>query len=162
MSGRGEAGVAVRAAELEDATDVARLLHDFNTEFGDPSPGVALLAERLRRLLSLPDVVALLAAHPPVGVALVTFRPNVWDTGPVALLDELYVAPGSRNQGIGAALLDRAIGLARDRGTQTFEINVDSEDADARRFYERHGFRHLAPDKAGGALYYWRSLAKRR
>lgn len=148
----------VRSAGLEDAATVARLLHDFNTEFGDPSPGVAVLAERLRRLLAGSDVVALLAAEPSVGVALVTFRPNVWDAGPVALLEELYVAPASRRRGIGAALLERAVALARERGTKTFEINVDSEDTDARRFYEREGFRHFAPGTTDGPLYYWREL----
>jgi len=38
-------------------------------------------------------VIALLAGEPPVAVALLTLRPNVWYEGQVALLDELYVAP---------------------------------------------------------------------
>jgi GNAT superfamily N-acetyltransferase len=149
---------AVREAGVEDAATVARLLHEFNTEFREPSPGITLLAERLRGLLAGSDVLALLASEPAVGVALVTFRPSVWDSGPVALLDELYVVPSSRSRGFGAQLLQGAVASARERGTNTFEINVDSEDADARRFYEREGFRHFAPGTRDGPIYYRREL----
>ncbi len=39
----------IRLAGVDDAPDVARLLHDFNTEFDDPTPGVADLTVRMRR-----------------------------------------------------------------------------------------------------------------
>jgi hypothetical protein len=66
-------------------------------------PGPAVLATRLERMLAGGDVVAVLAGEPAMAVALVTMRPNVWYDGPVALLDELCVAPGSRGQGVGSA-----------------------------------------------------------
>ena len=46
-----------RRATPEDADEVTRLLHDFNTEFDTPSPGVAVLAPRLRRLLAGNDTL---------------------------------------------------------------------------------------------------------
>jgi GNAT superfamily N-acetyltransferase len=149
----------VRVAELGDAGVVAQMLHDFNLEFDAPTPGPSLLAERLRPMLSRDDVVVLLAGDPAAGVALLTFRASVWDSGPVALLEELYVQPDVRRHGIGHTLLERAVALAEARGSQTFEINVDEGDADARRFYEAHGFSDLQPETNERALYYSRSLA---
>ncbi len=142
-----------------DAAAVARLLDDFNTEFGDPSPGPAVLAERLGRLLAGDQVVALLAGRPPVGTALVTLRPNVWFPGPVALLDELYVVPGRRSQGIGSALLAAVERLVAHRGGELVEINVDGDDVDARRFYERHGYRCGSSGRSDPELYYAKELA---
>ena len=41
----------VRLADPSDAVELAGLLHDFNTEFDTPSPGPAVLADRLATLL---------------------------------------------------------------------------------------------------------------
>src|SRR3954467_13437394 len=95
----------VRVAEPQEAEVVAGLLHDFNTEFETPSPGVAVLVAHLRALLGGASTIALLAGDPASAVALVTLRPNVWYDGPVALLDELYVRPELRGRGLGSALL---------------------------------------------------------
>lgn len=149
-----------RRASVEDARQVARLLHDFNTEFETPSPGVDVLASRLRDLLATASTVAVLAGQPSRGVALVTLRSNVWYHGPVALLDELYVVPEHRGHGIGTAMLDLVVGLARGAGAELVEINVDEGDAGARRFYERHGFSAIEPVTGEHALYYWRQLGR--
>jgi len=152
-------GPDVRVAEVADAGVAAQMLHDFNLEFDTPTPGPALLEERLLRMLGRDDVVVLLAGDPAAGVALLTFRPSVWDSGPVALLEELYVRPDLRRRGIGHTLLERAVALAEARGSQTFEINVDEGDTDARRFYEAHGFTDLQPETNERALYYSRFVA---
>ena len=118
-------------ATSDDAEAVARLLHDFNAEFYTPTPGVDILAERLRSLLACDSTLAIVAGGPPVAVALVTFRPNVWYAGPVALLDELYVVPGLRNRGIGSAMVEHLLALCAQRGVGLVEINVDEGDVDA-------------------------------
>ncbi len=145
---------ATSTATVDDADEVARLLHDFNTEFDTPSPGVEVLVRRLRTLLAGPDTVAILAGTPASALALVTLRPNVWYAGPVALLDELYVIPELRGQGIGSAVIGRLQEIAADRGVGRIEINVDERDAGARRFYERHGFSPTEPDSDELALCY--------
>ena len=148
-----------RIATVADATTVAGLLHDFNVEFGDPSPGPEVLARRLGRLLSTDGTLALLAGEPPVGFALLTLRSNVWYDTPVALLDELYVVPSMRGRGIGSALLESGCALVRGRGVELVEINVDGEDRDARRFYERHAFSCVHGDQPEPELYYSRELS---
>ena len=150
----------MRVASPADADDVARLLDAFNREFETPTPGTTVLTTRLTRLLAGDDVFALLAGDPAVAFALLTLRPNVWYDGPVALLDELYVAPGHRRLGIGSAMLAAAEALILRRGGELLEINVDGEDIDARRFYERHGYRNSNPGQDDPLLYYYRDLGR--
>jgi GNAT superfamily N-acetyltransferase len=147
-----------RLATADDADEIARLLHDFNTEFDTPSPGPSAIAPRLRTLLAGDETFAIVAGAPPVAVALVTLRPNVWYDGPVALLDELYVVPDLRSRGIGSRVLDLLMATARERGVGLIEINVDEPDVDAQRFYERHGFTGIEPHTGERAFYYHQEL----
>jgi GNAT superfamily N-acetyltransferase len=149
----------VRQATAFDADTVAELLDAFNREFDTPSPGAEVLAARLRQLIAGEDFVALLGGEPAVGVAVLSLRPSVWWEGPVVTLDELYVQPHMRGQRLGHAMLEAACCLARERGSQTLEINVDGEDIDARRFYEAHGFTNTEPGATEPMFYYYRDLA---
>lgn len=149
---------AVRRAAPDDAGIVARLLHDFNTEFDTASPGVEVLTRRLQALLRTPHTIAYLAGEPAVGVALVTLRTNVWYDGPVALLDELYVAPDRRGERYGSAMIERLLADVAAMDVSAVEINVDEADVDAQRFYERHGFSGREPETGERAFYYWMEL----
>lgn len=149
-----------RLATAADAAELARLLHDFNTEFATPTPGVEWLTARLRELLAGDDTLAILAGDPAVALALVTLRPNVWYAGRVALLDEMYVAPELRGQGIGSAVIELMLASVRERGAELVEINVDEGDVDAQRFYERHGFSPTEPDTGERAFYFFQELER--
>jgi GNAT superfamily N-acetyltransferase len=155
MTGRGP---NPRAAAVSDARTIAELLDAFNREFDTPTPGVQVLAPRLERLLAGEHLIALLTGDPPCGLALLSLRPSVWHAGPVATLDELYVVPGRRGNGIGGALLSAAEAAARRRGAESLEINVDGADTGARRFYERHGYTNTDPGQDEPMLYYNRDL----
>lgn len=150
--------VPPRLATAVDAPELAALLHDFNTEFDTPTPGPTVLEERLRTLLDGEVTFAVLAGEPPVGLALLTLRPNVWCAGPVALLDELYVVPDLRGQRIGSAIMAEVLALTERLGVSLIEINVDESDVDAQRFYERHGFSMTDPDSGERAFYLTREF----
>jgi hypothetical protein len=62
---------------------------------------------------------------------------------------------GSRHRPAGAAEE-----TTRQRGGELLEINVDGDDVDARRFYERHGYRNSEPRSDEQLLYYFRELAR--
>ena len=46
--------------------------------------------------------------------------------------------------------------MIRQRGGELLEINVDGDDTDARRFYERHGYVNSEPGEDQPLLYYYR------
>lgn len=56
------------------------------------------------------------------------------------LVENLYIVPEERGEGIGAALLEAAEDALADRGCTTVSLDVLAANADARRFYERHGY----------------------
>jgi ribosomal protein S18 acetylase RimI-like enzyme len=136
--------VEVRLAGPDDAGDAARLLHDFNTEFGEATPGAEKLAERLRELWTQGDTVVLLAGTPAVGVAVMRLRLSIWTAGRECYLAELYVEPGRRGQGVGRALMTRVLEIAREQGADWIELNSDEDDTAARALYESLGFEKTA------------------
>jgi ribosomal protein S18 acetylase RimI-like enzyme len=155
----GESEHRVRRAGPEDAPDVARLLHDFNTEFGEPTPGVAKLAERVERLIAAGAVTVLLVGDGPDGLAQLRLNPSVWSDAPGAYLEELYVAPARRGRGMGRALLNAAMEAAREAGADHIDLNTGETDEAARGLYESAGFtnREGRPD-GPRMLYYERVL----
>ncbi|PTM85449.1 polyketide cyclase/dehydrase/lipid transport protein [Dietzia psychralcaliphila] len=155
----------VRVATPADATSLGGLLHDFNTEFDCPTPSAAEAAGRFERLLRREDVLAVVAGitdgrapGADVGFAFLTLRPTPYWDGPLAQLEDLYIRPDLRAAGIGTAVLHRSVSEVRKRGCDEILINVDSDDVDARRFYERHGFSDRDPDTGSGMRCYLRRL----
>ena len=59
-------------------------------------------------------------------------------------VEALAVSAGYRGQGIGTALLERAIELARAEGLASVVLDVVDTNPGARRLYERAGFRAVA------------------
>ena len=149
----------VRRAERADAEEVGRLLHDFNSEFDEPSPGPPALAERMRQLLEAGDTVVLLAGDGPDGLAVLRFRLGIWTDGLECYLAELYVVPDRRGQGLGRALMEEAMDAARAEGATYMELGTAEDDVAARALYESLGF-----DNHGGRpdgplnLFYEREL----
>ncbi len=155
----GDNQIRIRRAGVEDAAEIARLLHDFNTEFAEPTPGVAVLTEYARRLLAADEMTVLLSGEGPDAISLLRFRPSVWTGGPEAHLQELYVAPPLRGRGIGRALLEATMTLAREAGATGIDLNTGETDTAARALYASCGFTNREGSPDGPAmLFYERDL----
>ena len=153
-----DAPVSTRVATPEDSRLVAQMLQDFNAEYGEETPPLATLTERLRDLLAGDRFFALVAGVPVVGLATVALRPSPYFLGDVAYLEDLYVEPTMRGQGTGSALIALLLGEAARRGIGMLEVGVDEPDVDALRFYERHGFIHRDPATGERAFHLYREL----
>jgi len=151
--------IEIRRAGPEDAAAIARLLHDFNTEFADFTPGVAALTEIAGRMLAAGEMTVLLAGEGPDGISLVRYRTSVWTGGLEAHLQELYVAPPLRGRGIGRALLEATLAMAREAGAGGIDLNTGATDTAARALYESCGFSNREGAPAGPSmLFYEREL----
>jgi ribosomal protein S18 acetylase RimI-like enzyme len=130
----------VRLATSSDAAEAARLLHDFNTEFDEATPGVEALTKRIVEVLEAGAATILLGGQGPDGIAVLRFRPAIFEPKQTAYLEELYVAPARRGQGLGRALLEAAIDVSRDEGASWIELGTSEDDRAARALYESAGF----------------------
>jgi ribosomal protein S18 acetylase RimI-like enzyme len=147
-------GSAVRSAEVEDAEVIGRLLHDFNTEFDEPTPSPSALARRVRELLSSGEFSVLLSTD-GLGLAVLRFRPGIWTTALECYLAELYVRPQGRGQGLGRALMEAAIELARLRGADHMDLGTGEHDVAARALYESMGFSNREGKPDGPFNYFY-------
>ncbi|WP_368498993.1 GNAT family N-acetyltransferase [Herbiconiux sp. A18JL235] len=146
---------AALAATAADFAAAAHLLVDFNREYDDPAPEPAWLADRLAALSAAGDTSVLLTGEPPLGVAVLRFRENLWQPVLEAYLAELYVAPQHRGRGLGTALLDEVIAHARSRGAGYLDLNTSEDDLAARHLYDKRGFDcHEGRGSGPLAVYY--------
>ncbi len=145
----------MRRAELADADAIGRLLHDFNSEFDDPTPGPRALAERVRELIDAGEIAVVLAGPAPLGLAVLGFRPAIWTHALDCYLEELYVVPDRRGRGLGRALLEAAIQTARAEGAVYMDLSTSEEDVAARDLYERLGFTNREGRPDGPLMYYY-------
>ena len=151
--------IEIRRATPGDAAAVARLLHDFNTEFDDPTPGVEVLGERAKEMIAAGEMVVLLAGDGPDGLAQLRCRRSVWSDGLDLYLEELYVVPELRGQGIGRALLEATLATGREAGATHVDLNTGETDSAARALYESAGFTNREGGEDGSSmLYYERDL----
>jgi ribosomal protein S18 acetylase RimI-like enzyme len=149
------AELAVRRAELADAETIGRLLHDFNSEFDEPTPGRRALADRVRELLASGEIMVLLGGTEPHGLAVLRFRPSIWTSALECYLAELYVVPERRGQGLGRALMEAAIDFARQQGADHMDLGTSEDDVAARALYESLGFSNREGKPDGPVNYYY-------
>jgi ribosomal protein S18 acetylase RimI-like enzyme len=143
----------VRRATAEDAPAIGRMLHDFNTEYDDVTPGPEALAERVRELSARRNFVVLLAGTGPDGLAVLRFRPSIWSANLECYVAELYVRPARRRQGLGRALMLEAIEVARAKGADYMDLGTSEDDVGARALYESLGFSNRESRPDGPIMY---------
>ena len=150
----GKPSARVRRAGVADAATIGRLLHDFNLEFHDPTPEPDVLAERIVHLLEAGEVTVLVAGESS-GLAVLRFRPSLWRDARECYLEELYVVPDRRGEGLGRALMEAAIEVARSEDAKDMHLATNEQDVAARSLYESLGFSNRAGRPNGPTEYYY-------
>lgn len=134
----------IRSATLADVDQMLRFIRELAI-YEKAEHEVVASAEDIRQRLFGDDVrVHGLMAEvdgQPVGFAVYFLSFSTW-LGKLGLfLEDLYVSPGARGQGVGKQLLQHLAAMAVERGYGRFEWNVLDWNQPAIDFYESVGAR---------------------
>ena len=154
MAGAGQHIVKVRAATLADIRIVGRwgaelvsLHHGFDPQrFIQAGPGTpAKYASFIESQLVLPDVIVLVAEDEMslLGYVYAANEGNDYMSlrGPAGVIHDIFVDPARRGQGIGGALLERAIEELGGKGAGLFVLATAYRNEAAQRLFAAVGFR---------------------
>lgn len=134
--------INIRQATAADADQVFALINAIADHHGQ-SHYVLTSPEQLRNAGFGNDAKfsALLAELDGEAVGFVSYTINysIWLARDYMHVDDVYVNPGARGQGVGEALMYAARQQCEDLGLTRMKWEVQTDNLDARRFYERLG-----------------------
>src|SRR5438309_11181502 len=143
----GVSRIRIRPARSSDVAVIVAMLADDALGRGrerneDPLPPSYLQAfERVERDPNIQLMVAEGEGGEVVGCLQLCILPGLSSQGASrALIEDVRVASLHRSRGIGEAMVQWAVGQAREQGCRLVELLTDHTRVDAQRFYERLGF----------------------
>ena len=140
--------IQFRLADASDTTSVALL--------------IAALFEEVEHFLDAEDIAEMFAeideddSHSTllamnedediVGILTIVECLSISAGGKYGVINELFVVPEYRSEGVGKLLLEEAKELAENRGWKRLEVTTPGDDfSKTIRFYEREGFYKIGP-----------------
>ena len=73
------------------------------------------------------------------GIAHLALQPSTWDTASDCYLEDLFVAPDARGDGVASAIFEHLVAEGRDLGWRKVHWLTDTGNATARRLYDEVG-----------------------
>ena len=129
---------AIVTATAADADAVVSLVRELGESWGEPS-GVD--ADYVRHYLDFPGRVVLLAeaAGERVGMLVYSLNPNLFHAADGCLIEDLYVRPSWRGNGVGRALVAHVMAEAPRRGWAEVSVSTGNDNAAALSLYRGQG-----------------------
>jgi GNAT superfamily N-acetyltransferase len=127
----------IRNAEAADEASWRKLWAGYNDFYQSQVP-THVTAETWRRILDPASTIASRLAvldGTVVGFATHLLHEGTWTTTPMCYLEDLFVEPGRRGTGIGRALIQDLLDLARDSGWSRVYWHTQSGNP-ARKLYD--------------------------
>ena len=133
----------ITAVREEDLPDLLPLLRAY-CDFYEVAPSDEALLSLCRALVddSLREGVQLLAraeSGEPIGFATLFWTWSTLNGGRIAVMNDLFVAPGARGTGLADALIAACRERARDRGALRLEWQTARDNHRAQAVYDRVG-----------------------
>jgi ribosomal protein S18 acetylase RimI-like enzyme len=134
--------VNFRTATIADVEVLRNLVKQYY-EFDQIPYAPAEIESGLQVLLtdgSLGQAWLVLNGTTPVGYVIFTYGFDVEFGGRLATITDLYLEPGHRGRGIGGKVLQHVEAFCRSLGLRGLELQVETDNAEARALYKKFGF----------------------
>jgi GNAT superfamily N-acetyltransferase len=134
--------IQLRTATPSDATTIHQLVFELASYEREPQAVQATPATFEAQLRAeRPPFECILAERDGQVLGFTLFFPNysTWRGQPGIWIEEIYVRPAFRGQGVARALLERVVALARQRGCGRVDFSVLNWNELAHGFYRRLG-----------------------
>ena len=146
----------IRIAVPDDIQIIVDLAVAFRDHLQRARPSNEEFLASVGRLVDSPDAEFYIAIRDgtSVGYVLQRFRYSMWASGIEATIEDLFVDPAERGQGIGRLLIQYALGRARERGCTTVCLDTNENNAASTRIYGRLGFEAFSKRWNGRQVFY--------
>ncbi len=138
----------IRPAVSADIPQLLALIHrywQFEGITGFNAPRIELVLQQLLAGPAAPGSVWVAEADAALqGYLVVVLVLSVEHQGLMGEIDELFVLPEARSQGVGSELLAAAEAALARRGCVRLQLQLGGDNEPARVFYQRRGFRRRA------------------
>jgi GNAT superfamily N-acetyltransferase len=135
--------VSLRLACADDLPVLLPLVAAYHAHEGITARPAPALAGTLLGLLDHPErgrIWLIEDAGTAVGYLAIAFGYSIELGGREAAIDEIYVQPASRGQGLGRSALRALVDWASGQGLVALHLDVAPDNPGARRLYARQGF----------------------
>lgn len=149
--------IEFKLAEPKHAPLIASLVFDLTREISERTGAkqfdldLPTLTRQCRDFLERGFYQALLAYREGEAVAVATVAETyaLYAGGKIGVLQEFYVAPAYRSDGLGTRLMERVLAMGEKRGWAAYELCTPPlpEFDDTLKFYQAHGFQAVGGRK---------------
>jgi GNAT superfamily N-acetyltransferase len=133
----------IERATIEDIPQLAELLKILFSQEADFQPDREKQIRGLRLIVEAPERGCIFLARVDchvVGMVSLLFTVSTAEGAAACWLEDMIVRPEHRRNGLGSRLLQHAVNEAKAHGFARITLLTDRGNADAIRFYQRHGF----------------------
>lgn len=135
-------GITIRAARPEDLPSIYSLVKELAAFEREPDEPTVTPEQFQLDFKELYDSFVAVSGRDIVGIALYFWGYSTWK-GKMLYLDDLVVTPGRRHEGIGSALFNRVVALARSEGAGQLRWQVLDWNEPAISMYRKTGAKFL-------------------
>lgn len=131
----------LRRATVNDVDAIAPLFDRYR-QFYEQAPDATKAHDFIQARLSADESVIFIAEDQGQVLGFTQLFPSFSSVGAARawILNDLYVLPEARRQGVARALLDAAAGFGRETGATRLELETDHDNRSAQALYRHMGW----------------------